>query len=384
MALFHVRTLDSLIESEFRLYDDIKYLNHAAVAPLPARAGVALKSFVDECVSQGAIEYPRWMVIESELKAQLARLVGATSKDEIALTKNTSEALSFVAHGFPWYEGDNVVISDEEFPSNRIVWESLAPLGVSVKKVHIQTADDPEQALLDACDGHTRLLSISSVQYASGLRIDLEKLGRHCKQKGIAFCVDAIQGLGVIPHDVDKMNIDFLMADGHKWMLGPEGQAVFYCREKWLQMLSLHEFGWHMTETYHDFDETDWSPAASARRFECGSPNMLGTVALHASLSLIEEVTIPKIESLVKEKCEFLFDSINSSPYLELLTRTDQGRYAGIVVFKHKEKDSSELYQVLMNNKVVCAPRGGGIRFSPHFYTDTEILSEALEIVLKD
>lgn len=376
------KSLRTLIQTEFQLDHDICYLNHAAVSPLPARSGLALKAFADECVYQGALDYPKWMEIESSLRQRLIALTGSPSVDDIALTKNTSEALSFVAHGFPWYNGDNVVISDEEFPSNRIVWESLAPKGVSVRQVSLRNADNPEQALIDACDDHSRLISISSVQYASGLRMDLKKLGKLCKSCGIVLCVDAIQGLGVIPHNVQEMNIDFLMADGHKWMLGAEGLAVFYCSKKWRNLMRLHEFGWHMTENYQDFDATNWAPAESARRFECGSPNMLGTVALNASLSLLEEVTIPVIESLVKEKSKYLFDKINQSPALELITNKNKGRYAGIVVFRHKRKDNNDLYQSLMKHKVVCAQRGGGIRFSPHFYTNKDVLDKALELVL--
>ncbi len=373
--------LNALIQSEFQLDKDIYYLNHAAVSPLPARSGLALKAFADENVHQGALEYPNWMVLELCLRQRLVNLIGSPSVDDIALTKNTSEALSFVAHGFPWKNGDNVVISDEEFPSNRIVWQSLDVYGVSVRQVSLRETKDPEQTLIDACDKQTRLLSISSVQYASGLKMDLEKLGGLCKKRDIAFCVDAIQGLGIMAHHVQEMNIDFLMADGHKWMLGAEGLAVFYCSEKWRSLMRLHEFGWHMTDNYHDFDATDWQSAESARCFECGSPNMLGTIVLDASLSLIEEVTVAEIELLVKEKSEYLFDQINQSPALELITSNSKDRYAGIVVFRHKQKDSNTLYESLMKHKVVCAHRGGGIRFSPHFYTSNSVLDKAIELV---
>jgi len=373
--------LNALIQSEFQLDKDIYYLNHAAVSPLPARSGLALKAFADENVHQGALEYPNWMALESCLRQRLVNLIGSPSVDDIALTKNTSEALSFVAHGFPWKNGDNVVISDEEFPSNRIVWQSLDVYGVSVRQVSLRETKDPEQTLIDACDKQTRLLSISSVQYASGLKMDLEKLGGLCKKRNIAFCVDAIQGLGIMAHHVQEMNIDFLMADGHKWMLGAEGLAVFYCSKKWRSLMRLHEFGWHMTENYHDFDATDWRPANTARCFECGSPNMLGAVVLDASLSLIEEVTVSVIAGLVKEKSEYLFDQINQSPALELITSNSEDRYAGIVVFRHKQNDSNTLYESLMKQKVVCAHRGGGIRFSPHFYTSNSVLDKAIELV---
>ena len=143
--------------------------------------------------------------------------------------KNTSEALSFVAFGLDWRPGDQVVISDQEFPSNRVVWEALRPRGVEVLAVDI-AGTDPEATLLAACTPRTRLLSISAVQYASGLRLDLARLGAGCRARGVLLCVDAIQQLGVQPFDVQAIDCAFAMADGHKWLLGPEGLGVFYCR----------------------------------------------------------------------------------------------------------------------------------------------------------
>lgn len=368
---------DDLLAWEFPVTQHCIYLNHAAVAPWPQRTAQAVARFATECATEGARHYSRWLETESQVKAWLAELVGAACADDIALLKNTSEALSVVAYGFPWQDGDTVVISDEEFPSNRIVWESLAGRGVSVRKVPLH-GPDPEQALLEAADGRTRLISISSVQYASGRRLDLFRLGEGCRRRGIALCVDAIQGLGAVVHDVEAMHIDFLMADAHKWLLGPEGIAVFYCRPEWRERLRLHQYGWHMVENYSDYDRLDWEIARSARRFECGSPNMLGVHALHASLSLLREIGLPEIEQRVLERARRLMAAIQAAAELVLLTPDRAGRYAGIVTFRHRRRDSEELLGDLQRHGVVCARRGGGIRFSPHFYTPLEQLDEAV------
>jgi selenocysteine lyase/cysteine desulfurase len=371
--------LDDLLEQEFPVADNYLYLNHAGVAPWPARTGAAVRQFAAQNVDMGARDYPAWVEVEQQLRASLARLVNAPSSEDIALLKNTSEALSIVAHGYPWKNGDNIVVSDEEFPSNRLVWESLASRGVSVHYVSLQNVPDPEAAMLEAVDAQTRMLSTSSVQYASGLRMDLRRLGRGCVEKGIAFCVDAIQGLGVLPHDVQGMHIDFLMADAHKWLLSPEGTAVFYCAARWRPQLALHEYGWHMIEDLYNFDPHAWKPAASARRFECGSPNMLGIHALAASLTLLEEIGSKEVLSRVLGNAEYLFDGIRKRPRLQLLTRADEGRYAGIVTFRHTQISDDKLYLHLMGRNVVCAKRGGGVRFSPHAYNTHESLERALE-----
>lgn len=348
--------------------DHCIYLNHAAIGPWPRHTRDAVARFADENANTGARHYPRWLETEKLLRRQLAELIHAPSADDVALVKNTSEALSFVAHGISWREDDNVVISDEEFPSNRIVWESLRGRGVAVREVRLRGVDDPELALLEAADRQTRILSISSVQYASGLRLDLVRLGQACRKRGIAFCVDAIQGLGAVAHDVQAANIDFLMADGHKWMLGPEGVAVFYCQPEWRERLQLFEYGWHMIEDAGNYDKRDWEPAHSARRFECGSPNMLGIHALSASLSLLLEIGMATIEQRILERSRLLLSALQTRPELELITPTIARHQAGIVTFRPRHADATLLYRYLTDRNVICAPRGGGVRLSPHFY----------------
>ncbi len=371
------RTIDALLQREFPVAASEIYLNHAAVAPWPLRAGLAARSFAGDNVAHGSVNYPQWVDTEQALRISVAGMINATAPD-IAFLKNTSEGLSVVAHGFPWQTGDNIVISDEEFPSNRIVWESLAPRGIAVRRVAL--GERPEESLLQAVDAHTRMISISSVEYASGLRIDLERLGSSCHRRGIAFCVDAIQGLGAIAHDVQSMHIDFLMADAHKWMLGPEGVAVFYCAPRWRERLVLHQYGWHMVEDLYDFDRIDWQPAASARRFECGSPNMLGIHVLSASLSLLNEIGLETVESRIVSNSEFLHGAIAESKELVTISRRAPRRVAGIVTFAHRHREAEELYQHLRANGVMCAQRGGGIRFSPHCYNTQEELRTAIEI----
>ena len=371
--------LDDLLEQEFPVADNYIYLNHAAVAPWPVRTGTAVRQFAAQNVDMGARDYPVWLAAEQDLRTALARFIHAPSADDIALLKNTSEGLSVIAHGYPWSNGDNVVICDEEFPSNRIVWESLAARGVTVHSVPVHGLADPELALLAAMDGHTRMLSVSTVQYASGLRLDLQRLGEGCRAQGVAYCVDAIQGLGVLIHDVQAMHIDFLVADAHKWLLGPEGIAVFYCAARWREQLALHAYGWHMTQDPTNFDRRDWQPAHTARRFECGSPNMLGIHALAASLSLLVEIGHKEIQQRVLGNADYLLAAIRQRPYLELITSPAPGRYAGIVTFRHTRVANDILHRQLTSHNVVCAQRGGGIRFSPHCYNRQEALAAALE-----
>lgn len=371
---------DSQWDDEFPHDPDICYLNHAAVAPWPKRAADAVTTFAQENIHQGARDYPRWVQLEHKLRGQFQTLLNAPSKLDIALVKNTSEALSLVAMGLNWTEGDEVLLSDQEFPSNRIPWQALESQGVSVRQVSLDT-EDPEAALIAAMGPATRLLSISSVQYASGLRMDLQRLGRACRERDVLFCVDAIQSLGVLPLDVQAIDCDFAMADGHKWLLGPEGLGVFYCRKEVRDRLKLTQYGWHMVEALGDYDREDWVPASSARRFEPGSPNTLAQHALSASLELLLEVGSERIQQALQQRTAYLLQSIAALPGARILSPTTPERRAGIVTFTFDGVDNTSLYKQLMEAGVVCAARGGGIRWSPHFYTPQRVLDEALRIL---
>jgi len=372
--------LDTLISAEFPFSRDYLFLNHAAVSPWPTRTAEAIKAFADENVLTGPVHYPRWQAVEQGLREQLGELLNAPSADDIALLKNTSEGLSVIAYGLDWQQGDNIVISDQEFPSNRIVWASLEDQGVALREAAI--LDDPagpEAALEAACDGNTRLMAISSVQYASGLALDLARLGRFCHAHNILFCIDGIQSIGALQMDVQAIGADVVVADGHKWLMAPEGLALFYCRPTLRERLRLRQFGWHMIENPGDFDQRDWQPAASARRFECGSPNMLGIHGLSASLSLIRQIGLPLIEQRLCAHGDYLAAHLQAMEDIEVVAK--QWRRGGIVSFRHAAISSDSLYQRLLKHGLICALRGGAIRFSPHFYMRQSQLGRALEVV---
>lgn len=367
--------------AEFPLDPGLIYLNHAAVSPWPHRTAEAVQRFAEENMRQGARDYPRWLETESRLREQCRSLLNAASGDDIALLKNTSEALSVVAHGLLWRSGDNVVTSDQEFPSNRIVWQSLREAGVETRCVDLTQGSSPEQALVAGMDERTRLLAVSSVQYASGLRLDLDRLGRLCRERGVLFCIDAIQSLGALPLDVQTCGADFVMADGHKWLLGPEGCALFYVQAQVRDQLRLRQYGWHMVEDHLDFSRRDWQVAASARRFECGSPNMLGIHALSESIALLAEVGMAEVATRVLSNSAYLMAALADLPDIEILTPRQPGRYAGIVSFRHRRVDSMELHRRLLARNVICAQRGGGVRFSAHFYIGRPQLETAVEAI---
>ncbi len=375
------------MKSYFQLDENIIHLNHAAVAPWPVVTRDAVIAFANENTTIGSQRYDCWLQTEQQLKHRLALLINAQSTDEIAILKNTSEGLSLIAQGLRFNAGDNIVIPAEEFPSNKIVWQALETRGVEVRLVPIQDKDEPELALINAMDEQTRLLSCSSVQFARGLVLDLTVIGKACKQHDVLFCVDAIQSLGAMVFDAQACFADFVVADGHKWMCGPEGTALFYCRKEVQDRLQLTQFGWHMLKDAFDFSpKNETQPlqqkiVTGAQRFESGSPNMTGITALHASLGMLLEIGINKVQSRVIENNDYLLNQLASLADINILSPTVPGRYAGIVTFQKLNVDNIKLYQHLQSNNVLCAYRGDGIRFSPHFHTETKVLDKALKLV---
>ena len=357
------------MKDDFNLDSNLLYMNHAAVAPWPVRTVDAVKKFADENGHVGSSNYLNWLETEQTLKNDLAKLINAASADEIALLKNTSEGLSIIAKGIQWQSGDNIVISNEEFPSNFIVWDALRAQGVELRIANISDTAYPEKAIIEQMDANTRLLSISAVQYASGLRMNLQVLGKACRSYNALYCVDAIQQIGALQFDVQDMDADFVIADGHKWMLGPEGLALFYCKQSRFEELQLQQFGWHMVDDLSDFNNMkNWQPASNARRFECGSPNTLATHALQASISLLLERGMHNIEIKVLSNVQSLVKLFSQLTDITIISPTDISRHGGIFTFNKQGVDSQLLYQHLVSKGVVCAPRGGGIRFSPHYY----------------
>jgi len=366
---------------QFPVNNDILYLNHAAVSPWPLTTANAIHAFTMQNLHSGSANYLKWMETEQSLRELMSKLINASSPDDISLLKNTSEGLSIIAHGLDWLPGDNIVIPANEFPSNRIVWESLIACGVEIRQISSLDSNSIESALIKASDDKTRLISVSAVQYHNGFRMNLPIIGDFCRNNDILFVVDAIQQLGALVFDLEQIKADFVVADGHKWMMAPEGLALFYSHPDARQKLHLHQYGWRMIENPTDFNQKDWEIAADGKRFECGSPNMLGIHALHASLTLIHETGQAAIEESILSNTRYLIDYIDNNNDLTLVSSSDLSRHSGICSFRHEQVNNNQLFDYLTKKGVQCAIRGDAIRLSPHFYQHKQELNQLFKII---
>ena len=367
--------LHEVYQDEFPVTGQLIYLNHAAVAPLCRRSADAMRNFAEDACTNGSLHYDQWMKTYALLRSAAAKLVNA-APDEIAIVKNTSEGIAIVSLGLDWKPGDRIVAFKEEFPANYYPWLRLASRGVEITWLSIY---DPIEAIATAIPG-ARLLAISYVNYLSGYRVDLSAIGKLCREHGVFFFVDAIQGMGVYPIDVQAYNIDALAADGHKWMLGPEGNGVLYVRRAWLDQVEPVEFGWTNAAGYADYSSRDMTPRADAGRYECGTLNTIGCFGLRASLELLLEVGVPQIERAVTHLADLLDSGVRAKGYEVMVERTPQA-CSGIVSFRHPTVDSRAIVSDLKRNRVTAAPRQGWVRMSPHFYNSPESIQRVLDLL---
>lgn len=369
------------LPAEFPQEPGLCYLNHAAVGPWPRRTAQAVANFAQQNMTRGATDYPAWLEVERRLRERLARLINAEDPADIALVKNTSEGLSIISQGLDWRDGDEVVGLYGDFCSNVMVWEMLRGRGVVYRPVDALQTKDPEGALIAAITGRTRLLAISTVHFATGYHFDMQRLSAACRTRGVLLSVDGIQSVGAVRFDLDQVVADFVTSGGHKWLLSPEGLGFMYCRPELREQLELHQFGWAMREEPYAFESEHWAPASSARRFESGTPNMMGIHAMDASLSLFEEVGAAFVEERLATRVAILEDGLRAIRGVDLVTPAEPQKRAGILTFRHAAADSADLHAGLMQQQVICAPRAGGIRLAPHFYTPEATLVSALDMI---
>jgi cysteine desulfurase/selenocysteine lyase len=348
----------------FPVTRNLVYFNHAAVGTLSTRACEAMERHARDQRDFGALHWRDWYAEIDRTKQAAGRLIGADA-GEIAILKNTSEGLSFVAQGLRWREGENVVTTALEFPSNWTPWKRLESRGVECR---VAALPDVEH-LAPLIDERTRLVTISTVAFHNGYTADLDAIGELCESRNVLFCVDAIQSVGVLPTDVRRAKISFLAADGHKWMGGPEGAALFYVAAGKRELLEVLESGWTNVDRRGKFIGCPTDLLPDARRFEAGALNTNGIYGLRAALDLLLEIGIPAIAERAIAVTSVLADGLESIGWTVESPRPIR---SAIVAATPPAGEKSLLWwhRRLEEHGIVCAPREGMLRFSPHFYND--------------
>jgi len=358
---------------QFPVAEKVIYLNHAAISPLSRSAADAMKWLADDGMNFGSLHYGQWLDTYTGLRNAAARMVNGIP-EEIAITKNTSEGIATVAMGLDWRPGDRIVAFKEEFPANQYPWQQLASKGVRIDWLSVT---DPLDRIDEAAK-NARLLSISFVQFLSGYRANIPAIGEICRRRGVIYFVDAIQGLGVFPIDVEASHIDALAADGHKWLTGPEGCAILYISRRLQEMVAPVEFGWTNAASYNDYASRDMTLRPDAGRYECGTLNTIGCYGLRAAMEFLLRVGIGNISTAVQALGDQMAEGAQRKGYEVLGVRTPQNG-AGIVCVRKAGVDPQQTTSELWKKGIIPAFRAGWIRIAPHFYNTPEEIERTIE-----
>ena len=369
----------SQYRSQFPVTESSVYMNHAAIAPISRRVHDAMVGLLDDVQQSGAEHWHRWVETYSRVRRSLARLINAEA-DEIAFAKNTSEGVSFFANGLAWQPGDEIVSIEGEFPANFYAWKALESRGVILRLAPTENGRVNQESILKLLTARTRVVTVSFVQYLSGFRLDLEKLGQVRAAHGCLLFVDAIQGLGAFPVDVKRANIAGLAADGHKWMLGPEGSALFYVNRQVMEQITPREIGWMTVRHASDFSRRDIFWHEGARRYECGAPNTVGIYGLGAAADILLEVGIQNIAERVLDLTDRLRRGLLAQGH-SVFGPQAREEASGVVSFVPRQGGAGRLSELLLAHRVLVAVRSGMIRVSPHFYNTEEEIDRVLELV---
>lgn len=355
------------------------YFDHAAVAPLPGVVSGVIAQWAEDAAENGDVPWLEWNAQVERTRAEAAAMLGAECQ-HVALLRNTTHGINCVAEGYPWQRGDNVVTLADEFPTNQYPWLLLAAQGVETRRVPVEDARVDLNRIAAACDARTRIVSLSWVGFSNGWRIDVGEAAELVHSRGALLHLDAIQALGVFPLDVRAAKIDFLSADGHKWMLGPEGAGVFYLRPEHLDLLKPVGVGWNSVVGAHDFSviQADWRKDAT--RYEGGSQNMVGMIALGESLKLLnrfgQAALGERIVQITTYACRRL-QEIGA----EIHVNRQPGHESGIVLFDLPGRDPQALRKDCLDAGIVLSHRAGRLRISPHAYNTEEEVDRLIEVL---
>ena len=372
-------------EREFPFFKKRIFLTHASISPLPARARDAVQNYAARVADEGQFDSAHEEIYRL-CKERFASLIGAPAKpEEIAFAGSTSHALGLVATSLDWQAGDNCIVADGDFPANVITWKNLKfTRNVETRLIPFRpsmnlTVDD----IAPLIDERTKIVSLASANFLSGCALDVSAIGAYLRERGILFCVDAIQTLGAI--EFDATNVDFVCADAHKWLLGPNGTAVLWARGEILEKMRPQILGWLAVEDRANWLAYDTTPISGAERFEPGARNYLGIVATEASLALLQDFGMAIVEKRVVELRNYTAQKLQEIG-CELLWNPTPESKGGVVTFQPPRGDIAALFNKLEERFAVSLrqDRAGAdwLRVSSHFMNceaDLDELTNAIQ-----
>lgn len=362
------------------LKNGITYFNHASTGPISTLVLNRLTKLLKEKSENNIDDYPSFLKVVEETKKLLADLINCDA-DRTAFVDNTSNGLNILAQSIGWKKGDRILLNDVEFPANVYPFLNLKRLGVEVDFVKSENGIVTADQIINSIKPETKMVSVSFVQFLSGYKIDLEKIGNHCRANKIIFCVDGIQGIGTMKLDVKKCKIDFLSCGTQKWLLGMQGLAFIYVDEDLQKNMIPSNVGWLSVINAWQLLDYKFALKTSAGVFQGGTLNTFGIYAFNTSLTLFKEFGFDNIQSTVLSNTKYFINKLKNIGLDCVLSNCSDEELAGIVTIKPKNPEI--IFEQLEKQKIICSIREGLIRFSPHFYNSFQEIDKVVEELQK-
>lgn len=369
------------IRSLFPALSKYAYLNSAAVSPIPTTAIDAINRQLADVSLNGSNNYTEWIATKNRARALIAEMLGVRA-EQIAFMRNTSDGFAAVANGLTWKPGDNIVSFENEFPANFYAWRMVRDrYGVELRLCPEREGRIDLEELIGMIDGNTKVVALSSVQYGSGFRADLERVGRAARNVDALFAVDIIQGLGQFGFDLPAQYVDVASGASHKWLCAPEGCGMLYVSDRARERVEPAFVGWISVMTPWDFADRGQPFQPNALAWESGTGTASLFYGLEQCLKLLNDTGLEKIEGHLSELSHMLCDSLAGKNY-DVVSSRRQGEKSAIVCIKHRGgMDCNAIAKRLMEENIVVSPRNSILRIAPHFYNnfdDIERLISAL------
>ncbi len=370
--------MNDSLRALFPVTERAVYLNHAAVSAPPIRTIQAIQSYLADVCQNGSLNFRNWLAVKERARGLLASLLGARP-EQVAFVRNTSDGLSSVANGLCWRRGDNIVTFRNEFPSNVYPWlRARDAFGVEVRMCDERDGRVDVEELIGLVDNRTRIVAISHVQYATGFRSDLERIARAARLHDALLVVDVIQSLGVVPVDVDSQLIDVAAGACHKWLLTPEGVGFLFLSDRARERIGPTLVGWISVPNPDDMGnfEQGWNKGTLAWESGTGPAGLIH--GLEASLKFLTEMGVPLIENYLETLTDYLCERLQVTHYKVISSRRPEEK-SQIVSIEHQGGITPmQLFIHLKSKNIVTAPRGRGLRISPHVYNTVDEIDRLL------
>lgn len=376
------------------LKNGIIYFNHASTGPITTKVKERIEAFVKEQSEEKIDDYYEFKEVAEETKLLIGEMINCTS-DRIAFLDNTTNGIIWLVQGIDWKAGDRIILNDVEFPANVYPFLKLKEKGIEVDFIKSKNGLVTAEEVIEAINPETKLISISFVQFLSGYRVDLEKIGEVCRERGIIFSVDSIQGLGAVKLDVEKCNIDFLANGTQKWLLGLQGLAFIYVRKELQEEMKSAPIGWLAVKDAWKLLDFNLTAKDTAERFQPGTLNNLGIYAFNSSMKFFEEFGFDEIEKQVLRNSRYFMNELAKIGFESPLYSLPDKYLSGIVSFSRwyvqstsyggsPESEMAErIFDHLSRKKIICSLREGYIRFAPHFYNTEREINRVIEEMKK-